>query len=73
MSGLNEYMNTNIMMERIHQIRDETRSRRFMAIAKLYYINGWRDIRFEKNKEEFKKEVEPVYEYETENEEEDDE
>jgi len=54
-------------MERIQQIRDETRSRRFMAIANMYNINGWRDIRFEKNNEEFEEEEELVYEDDTEN------
>ena len=55
------------VMERIHQFRDETRSRRFMAIANLYDINGWRDIRFEKNNEEFKEEEVLEYEEDTDN------
>jgi hypothetical protein len=50
------------IMERINQIREETRSRRFMAIANLYEINGWRDIRFEKNDEQIEEEEEEEYE-----------
>ena len=68
-----EYINiANIdnIMERIQQIRDETRSRRFMAIANLYEINGWRDIRFEKN-EEVEEEEKFEYDDDTENEEDD--
>ena len=53
------------IMERIQQIRDETRSRRFMAIANLYDINGWRDIRFEKNNEEVEEEDDLEYEDDT--------
>lgn len=53
------------IMERIQQIRDETRSRRFMAIANLYDINGWRDIRFEKNNEEVEEEEDLEYEDDT--------
>jgi hypothetical protein len=49
------------IMERIQNIRDETRSRRFMAIANLYEINGWRDIRFEKNDEQIEEEEEFEY------------
>lgn len=68
MSQSNEYMAR--IMEHIQQIRDETRSRRFMSIANLYEINGWRDIRFEKNKEEFSDDEN--IEYEDEEEENDD-
>ena len=53
------------IMERIQQIRDETRSRRFMAIANLYDINGWRDIRFEKNNEEIEEDEDLEYEDDT--------
>lgn len=70
MSRSIEYTN---MMQRIQEIRDETRSRRFMAIANLYEINGWRDIRFEKNNEEFEEEEDFDYENDTETEDEDDE
>ena len=68
MSQSNEYMAR--IMEHIQQIRDETRSRRFMSIANLYEINGWRDIRFEKNKEEVSDDEN--IEYEDEEEENDD-
>ena len=67
MSPPNEYMVG--IMERIQQIRDETRARRFMAIANLYEINGWRDIRFEKNDEKFSDDE--YFEYEEEEEEDD--
>ena len=70
MSQSNEYMAR--IMEHIQQIRDETRSRRFMSIANLYEINGWRDIRFEKNKEEFSDDENIEYEDEEEEEENDD-
>ena len=70
MSQSNEYMAR--IMEHIQQIRDDTRSRRFMSIANLYEINGWRDIRFEKNKEEFSDDENIEYEDEEEEEENDD-
>ena len=70
MSQSNEYMAR--IMEHIQQIRDETRSRRFMSIANLYEINCWRDIRFEKNKEEFSDDENIEYEDEEEEEENDD-
>jgi hypothetical protein len=65
MSLRTEYTNIADIMERIQQIRDETRSRRFMAIANLYDINGWRDIRFEKNNEEVEEEENLEYEDDT--------
>lgn len=75
MSSSFEYTNiiNNNMMQRIQEIRDETRSRRFMAIANLYEINGWRDIRFEKNNEQLEEEEDFEYEDDTETEAEDDE
>ena len=69
MSQSTEYMAR--IMEHIQQIRDETRSRRFMATANLYEINGWRDIRFEKNKEEFSDDENIEYEDEEEEDEND--
>jgi hypothetical protein len=65
MSRPTEYTNIDTIMERIQQIRDETRSRRFMAISNLYEINGWRDIRFEKNNEEIEEEEDLEYEDDT--------